>query len=356
MSTQQTTGKNGGARVASLRDIAQELGVSTAAVSKALNDLPGVSDALRLKAKRTAEVLGYKKHLQAGARGDRGLKFIVVLYGRIGGNLMSRIQESTDEEIRRKGFLELRYLIDASKELHTEDRKELFLDMILREPGIAGVLACYIKLSDVSIQRLHEHHIPVVLLENKTEYGRCVTIDQFKASHKAVEKLIALGRRRIACIMPPEDVDHVWRERLDGYRKAIREKGLVYDPSLIVYESNVSMTEGALATRTLIERNPDVDAILFGGDWQAYGGMKALKDAGRRIPQDVAIIGFDDLESNTILSPPLSSVRQPIGKMAKTGLSLLFEAMEKNDYSHRAVVLDTELRLRGSCVADHEEA
>ena len=334
---------------ASLKDIAKELGVSTAAVSKALNDLPGVSDALRLKAKRTAEVLGYGKHLQSGVRGQRGLKFIVVLYGHVGGNLMQEIQAGTDEEIRRRGFLELRYLIDVSKELYTEDRKEMFLDTILREPGIAGVLSCYIKLSDVSIQRLQEHRIPVVLLENQTEYGRCVTIDQFKASHKAVEKLIALGRKRIGCIMPSEDVDHVWRARIDGYRKAIKEKNLTYDPGLIVYENNVGMSDGALATRTLLERKPDVDAILFGSDWQAYGGMKALKDAERRIPQDIAIIGFDDLESNAIVDPPLSSVRQPIRKMAKTGLHLLFDAMDKNDYSHRAIVLDTELRLRASC-------
>jgi DNA-binding LacI/PurR family transcriptional regulator len=335
----------------SLRDIAKALNISTAAASKALNDLPGVSDALRLRVKQTAEAMGYQKYLRSSLVNayERSMKFVAVLYGRIGGHLIEQIQFTIDEKIRRKGYFELRYLIDVSKELQAEDAKELFLRNIVKEKGVVGILSCYIKLSDVLIDKLREHQIPVVLLENHTDFGRCVTIDNVKASYRATAKLVELGRRRIGCIMPQEEVDHVWRDRLEGYKHALKDKGLAYDPGLIVYENLVGMDDSERATQALLGKRPDVNAILFGSDRQAYGGMKKLKAMGKRIPQDVAVIGFDDLEFNTIVEPPLSSVRQPIRKMADVGLGMLFDSIENKDLSHRSVVLDTELVLRGSC-------
>lgn len=334
----------------SLKDIAKVHDVSTAAVSKALNDLPGVSDSLRLRVKKTAETMGYTKHLRrGGGDGERSMRFIAVLFGRIGGHLIEEIDGAVGERIRRKGYYELRYLIDVTREPQPEDAKELFLRTVMKEQGVAGVLACYLKLSDVLIARLHEHHLPVVLLENHTDFGRCVTIDNVKASHKATGKLVELGRRRIGCIMPHEDVDHVWRDRLDGYKHALKDKGLRYDPGMIVYERQVDLRESEQATRSLLMNRPQVDAILYGSDLQAYGGLRALKAAGKRVPQDVAVIGFDNMQYDSVVEPSLSSVRQPIRKMAEVGLSMLFESIEKKDFSHRAIVLDTELVMRDSC-------
>lgn len=340
-----------------IKDIARELKISIAAASKALNDLPGVSDSLRIKVKKTAERMGYKKYLKASLVNlyERNLKFIVVLYGRVGGNIMEQLEAGIDENIRKRNYYELRYLIDVSKELYSEDKKELFLDTILKEKGIVGVLACFLKLSDVLIAKLYRNKIPVVLLENYTDFGRCITIDNVKASYRAVNKLIELGHRKIGCIMPQEDVDHVWAERLEGYKKALKDKGIKYDPTLIVYENSVGINEAGLATRELFEKDPEVTAILYGSDKQAYGGMNALRDLGKRIPEDIAIIGFDDMEFNKIMTPSLSSVKQPIRELGELGINMLFESIEKNDFSHKAAVLDTELMLRGSCLKDYKE-
>ena len=341
----------------SIKDIARELNISIAAVSKALNDLPGVSDLLRLKVKKAAERMGYEKYLRSSLvnRYERNLKFIGVLCGRIGGHLMEQIQAGIDERIRKRGYHELRYLIDVTKELYTEEKKELFLDTVLKEKGVVGLLACFLKISDVLIAKLYKHKLPVVLLGDYTDFGKCVIIDNVKASYRAVDKLIELGHKKIACIMPQEEVDHVWRERLEGYKKALKDKGLRYDPNLIVYENWVGIKEGGLATKVLLEKTPQATAILYGSDRQAYGGMKALRDLGKRIPEDVAIVGFDDMEFNKIVIPSLSSVRQPIQKMAELGAEMLFETIEKNDFTPKVVVLDTELILRGSCLKDYKE-
>lgn len=340
-----------------IKDIAKELKISIAAASKALNDLPGVSDPLRLKVKKTAERMGYKKYLKSSLINayERNLKFIIVLYGSIGGNLMEQLEAGVAENIRKKGYYEFRYLIDVSKELNSEEKKELFLDRILKEKGIVGILACYLKISDVLIAKLYKNKIPVVLLENYTDFGRCIIIDNVKASYRTVSKLIELGHRKIGCIMPQEDVDHVWLDRMAGYKKALRDKGIEYDPNLIVYENTVDMPGAGSATKELLVKDPQITAILYGSDRQAYGGMSALRDLGKRIPDDIAIIGFDDMEFNKIAMPSLSSVRQPIRELGELGINMLFESIEKNDFSHKSVVLDTELMLRKSCLKDYEE-
>ncbi len=340
-----------------LRDIAKELNISVAAASRALNDLPGVGDELRLKVKETAARMGYTKHLKAAPAGphDRNMKFIVVLYGQVAGKVFADLQIGIDESIRKKGYNELRYVIDTYRELRTESARELFFDKLAAERGVVGIVSCYVKLSDVLIAKLAKRNLPVVLIENHTEFGRCVTINQFKASYRAVAKLVELGRKRIGCIMPPEEADHTWNDRLNGYRRALKDSALPYDPTLITYCPCVDVKPGALATRSLLEQNPDVDAILYASDSLAYGGVKMLRDMGKKIPDDVAVIGFDDEAFDTVLQPSLSSIRQPIRRMAETGLGLLFDSIEKGDQTHRAVELDTELILRGSCLEVFKE-
>ena len=341
----------------SLRDIAKQLNVSTAAVSRALNDLPGVSDELRLRVKETTARLGYIKHLRPapGNGPERTMKFIAVLYGPVGGNIVGELERGIDEVIRRKGYYELRYLVDTLHLHRTEAAKEAFLGKIVAETGIAGILSCYVPLSDVIISKMYRLNVPVVLVDNQTEFGRCVTTNSIKASQKAVAKLIELGRQHIGCIMPPEDADHIWADRLMGYRRALKEHGYPYDPSLIVYENFVAIKPGGLATRALLQQNPKVDAILYGSDTLACGGMKMLRDLGRKVPDDIAVIGFDDEDFDTVLQPTLSSIRQPIRKMGEVGLGLLFDSIEKGDLSHRHIEMETELMVRGSCLKEHDE-
>lgn len=340
-----------------LKDIAKELNISTAAASRALNDLPGVGDDLRLRVKEAAERMGYARYLKTArvAASERSLTFIAVLYGHVGGNIIQGIQHGIDETIRQKGYSELRYMIDPDREFRTEKAKEAFFGRLIGERGIAGVLSCYLKLSDPLISGLYRRKLPIALIENPTEFGRSVTINQTRASHRAVTWLIESGRRRIGCVIPPEDTDRAWQERLAGYRQALKDHGLPYDPTRIAYSEWVGVKPGGLATRALLEQSPKLDAILYGSDTLAAGGMKMLQTLGRTVPGDVAVIGFDDEEFDLALQPTLSSVRQPLRRMAETALHLLFDSIEKNDYSHRAIELDTELVVRGSCRAGTEE-
>ncbi|MBN1675884.1 MAG: LacI family DNA-binding transcriptional regulator [Kiritimatiellae bacterium] len=341
-----------------LKDIARELNISTAAASRALNDLPGVSSELRMKVKSTAQRMGYAKYLKASMLNayQRSMKFIAVVHGPVGGHIIHEIHQSIDETIRQHGFNELRYMIDTSRELQSEQAKEQFFIKLAEERGVVGILSCYLRLSDVLISKLNRRKVPVVLIDNTTEFGRCVSIDHVKASYRAVARLVELGRRHIGCIIPPEDAAQTWQDRHEGYRQALKDKGLRYDPALVMYPDWVGIKAGGLTTKALLEQSPSVDAILYASDTLAAGGLRMLRDLGKRVPEDVAVIGFDDEQFDVALQPTLSTVRQPIRRMAETALQLLLESIEKDDFSHRAVTFDTELVLRGSCCANADDA
>ena len=338
----------------SLRNIATELNISTAAASRALNDRPGVSDELRAKVKETAGRLGHSNHAgtgrMSGARPSnrKGLQTVAVLYGHIGGNILAGLQRGMDDLLRSHGYQIRRFLFDPDREAATEHQRECAVKEILKDETIVGIMACYIRFSDVQISALYKQGKAVVLLESPTEFGRCVLINQARGAAKAVMHFVETGRRHIGLILPPEDGGGVWQARLEGYRTALHDKGLMYHPDLTVYAEWLGSAPGAATTRKLLAQAPSVDAVLYGSDSLAAGGLLALRAMNRSVPDDIAVIGFDDDPMNDALVPPLASVRQPFEKTAAAGVGLLLDSLEKGDASHRVLSLETELVLRVS--------
>lgn len=340
-----------------IRKIAKEVGVSVAAVSKALNNRPGVSLPLKLKIEKVAERLGYSPYVKARKTGmyARGLKYIGVIYARAGEHLIREIQEGIDSVLKKSGFYEIRYGVNIYGELDDEQRKEIFLEKILEDKSIVGLLSVFLDISDVTIAKLQKEKIPVVLLNNCSDYGQCVFIDNADATYKAVKKLIELGHKNIGLIMPEERTERVWHDRLEGYKKALKEHNIPYNPSLMVYEHSFDLKEAGLATEALLEREPTTTAILYGSDIQAYGGMKMLQEMGVKIPEDIAIVGFDDMAYSRISNPPLASIRQPMKEMGEKGAKLLLESIGKEKFPHKSLKLNAELIIRKSLQKDIPE-
>lgn len=342
---------------ATIKDIAKELGVSAAAVSKALNNRPGIGLPLKLRIEKKAQELGYAPYLKARQTGmyERSLKYLAVIYAKAGEHLVGEIESGIKEIIKDSGFYELHYTVDVHNDLYDEQRKEVFLDKIISEKGVCGLISAFLSLSGSTIAKLQKNNIPVVLLNNYSDYGQCVVIDNIEASFKVTKKLIELGRKKIGLIMPEESKESVWQDRLEGYKKALKENKLPYDPYLIVYEHTFDLKEAGLATKVLLEREPSVTAIIYGSDLQAYGGLKMLRELEKNIPDDVAVVGFDDMPFSRVSNPPLSSVRQPMRKMGQVGAQLLLDAISEKKFPNKVVTLKSELILRRSCQKDIPE-
>jgi DNA-binding LacI/PurR family transcriptional regulator len=173
-----------------------------------------------------------------------------------------------------------------------------------------------------------------------------VDMDNRQGARTAVEHLMALGRQQIATIAGPSDMA-AGLDRLAGYRDAIGAAGAPADPELVAV-ADFSQEGGAGAMRSLLSRRPDIDAVFAAADLMAVGAVQALREAGRRIPEDVAVVGFDDSPVAAMADPALTSVRQPIEEMGSEMTRLLIDSSTRSDATVRRVILATSLVVRAS--------
>jgi DNA-binding LacI/PurR family transcriptional regulator len=173
-----------------------------------------------------------------------------------------------------------------------------------------------------------------------------VDVDNKGGARDAVLHLIERGRTKIATIAGPADMA-VGLDRLAGYRDALRGARLRAGRELTEH-GDFSQDSGFAAMRTLLERAPHLDAVFAASDLMAAGAMRALKAAGRSVPADVAVVGFDDSLTAQYTEPPLTTVRQPLDQMGRQMTELLIDEINDPAATRRAVILNTELVVRGS--------
>ena len=170
-----------------------------------------------------------------------------------------------------------------------------------------------------------------------------VDVDHFGGVCRAVEHLVDTGRRRIATIAGPQDMV-AGIDRLAGYRTTLTAAGLPHHEAI----GDFTRESGLKAMRSLLAADPSLDAVFAASDMMAHGALLALKEAGRRVPSDVAVIGFDDFDISRYSEPPLTTVRQPIADAGRTMARQLLGFINGSADLPTAVVLPTELVIRGS--------
>ncbi|GHI26347.1 transcriptional regulator [Streptomyces hydrogenans] len=228
----------------------------------------------------------------------------------------------------------------------TEDERRRNLRYI--EAGhVDGVLLVSSHSGDPVVARLHEAGVPVVAcgkpLGQTTRIGY-VAADDRDGAREMVRHLHATGRRRIATVTGPLDTPG-GVERLAGYRETLAACGLPADDALVV-TGDYSRASGAEAARTLLERAPDIDAVFVASDLMAQGVLDALARAGKRVPEDIAVGGFDDSPAALSSQPPLTTIRQPWDRISAEMVRTLLARIAGEDPA--TVILPTELVVRES--------
>jgi DNA-binding LacI/PurR family transcriptional regulator len=173
-----------------------------------------------------------------------------------------------------------------------------------------------------------------------------VDADNEHAAVQAVVHLVEQGRRRIATVAGPQDMA-VGVDRLEGYRQALRAAGRSTSPALEEV-GDFTFAGGQAAMYALLERRPDLDAVVAGNELMALGAMNELRAKGRRVPEDVAVVGFDDSPVGQTADPPLTTIRQPIELMGREMTRLLLQIIGRGDRTPQHVILGTELVVRAS--------
>jgi len=210
-----------------------------------------------------------------------------------------------------------------------------FIEAVAEDPEISGVVYGHLRLSLPQLMRFRQHGIRVVGLTERFDGIDWVTVDEAHGAFIATEHLLKLGHRRLALVNgPPQAMQSSLRE--DGFRRALKDFGLHLGRDLDLRLLNFSEDEGREAANLLLDLSEPPTAIFVAaGDVTAAGVLAGLKDRGRRVPQDVSVVGFDDLEIAQLCDPPLTTVHQPLEMMGRWAARRLVEAVQEGPL-HRA--------------------
>jgi LacI family transcriptional regulator len=332
-----------------LEDIALQAGVSRSTVSRVVNDSPNVSDDVRQRVLGVIQQTGYQPHAAARAlasqrSGTIGLVLPHSVSFVFTDPYFSHLTKGIAQACNKYGLSLALFLVGTKEDEHSifpRLSRKGFLDGVIVQSGHDG--------EQWMIGGFVDAHIPMVVAGRpfRSDNVSYIDTDNVSAAYGAVSHLIRLGRQRIAMISGPT-TSTVGLDRREGYLRALKERGKTMEKSLVV-EGDFSEESGRQAMRQLLLTRPD--AVFAASDMMAVGAMRAARESGCRIPEDIAFVGFDDLPFVTMSDIQLTTVRQPVAQFGAKAVELLRDLIENGIEPPRHVVMDTELVIRGSCGA-----
>ncbi|MFE3450534.1 LacI family DNA-binding transcriptional regulator [Nonomuraea sp. NPDC059194] len=325
-----------------LEAVAARAGVSRATVSRVVNGQATVAPHIRDAVLRAVDELGYVPNPAARSLVTQRTDSIALVFSEPPTRVFS--EDPMFSTVIRSASAELEA---ADKQvvlmLTSSAKSHARIERYIASGHVDGVMLISMHGSDPLPAAIARMRVPVV------SYGRpavpidipFVDNDNVGGAAEAVRHLVASGRRRIATIAGPQDMI-AGLDRLAGYRDVLRDS----DRRSIVAIGDFTRESGAIAMRQLLEDDPGLDAVFCGNDLMAVGALQALRQAGRRVPDDVAVVGFDDIEAAKYTDPPLTTVRHHIFEQAAAMTRLLLGLFEGGPAD--PVILPTELVIRES--------
>jgi len=327
---------------ATMKDVALKANVSTATVSRALMNPEKVSQSTRNRVEQAAIDVGY--YPQALGRNTRRneSRTLLVIVPDICDPFFSEIIRGIEVTAAGEGYLVL--IGDCA---HQNQQEKTFIDLIITKQ-IDGMLLLGSKLPfDASIEE--QRNLPSMVMANEFAPELelpTVHIDNLTAAFDAVNYLHNLGHQRIGCIAGPEEMP-LCHYRLQGYVQALRRSGITVDPHYIA-RGNFTYEAGAQALEQLLALPKPPTAVFCHSDIMALGALSWAKRQGLRIPQDLSIIGFDNISLSEFCDPPLTTVSQPRFEIGREAMLLLLDQLHGQNVSSGSRLLDCELIIRGS--------
>lgn len=315
-----------------IKDIAKICGVAVSTVSRAINNHPDINEETK-----TLIMQAIKEHNYIPNNSARNLKrsesnTIAVLIKGISNPFFNNILKVFENDIQRKKYS---FLLHRVEEHEDEIEVALLLEKEKRLKGIV-FLGGYFSHSE---ERLNQLKVPFILSTGgisermDRENYSFVMVDDFLESYKMVDYLCKLGHKKIATISAPPDDESIGKLRLEGYKKALADNNIAYDPNLVRYLVDdsmdiFSMQYGYLVTKELLQLGIDCTAIFAISDSMAVGTCKSIFEMGKKVPQDYSVAGFDGMDISFFYHPSITTIKQPVEDMAKEAIRILFDMIE----------------------------
>lgn len=328
-------------------EIAKQSGVSRSTVSRVINDDPNVNVNTRQRVRSVMQNLNFQPNaaargLAAGKTRILGLVIPMGVAALFSDPYFPQVIQGITAACNQHDYSTMLWLAEPEYERRT-------IQQIVSAGMIDGVIVASALTDDAVIDAVHARHIPFVLIGRHPVHTDItyVDVDNRMSSRDAVLHLLRLGYTRVATIAGPLNMIG-GMDRLAGYKDALKARGRMADARLIAV-GDFSEESGYEAMKELLAHAPD--AVFVASDTMALGALRALREAGKKVPDDVALVGYDDMPFAARTDPPLTSVRQPIHRAGFVAAETLMELIQEEDYAPRRVILPTELVIRESCGA-----
>ncbi len=314
-----------------IKDIAKICGVGVSTVSRAINNHPDINPETKQQVLDIIKEHNYIPNNSARNLKRVDAKAIAILVKGITNPFFSKMIKIMEREIQRQKYSLILHHVDDE-----EDEVEIALQLI-KEKRLRGIifLGGYFSHTEFELRQIT---VPFVLstigaMENiPEEIYSSVSVDDFAESYKITKFLLELGHTKIAHVTANKDDQSIGYLRLQGYRMAIQDAGLKVDQDLIVYMDEsleaYSIENGYEVTKRFLRREKEFTAVYAISDQLAIGTIRALVDAGYRVPEDVSVAGFDGIELGKYYCPSLTTLKQPVEDIAKESIQMLFEEIE----------------------------
>ena len=339
-----------GNRVTS-HDVAKAAGVSRTTVSLVLNGVQGIKirPETRQRVIQVADQMGYVPNAAARALVSQRAQIIGLFLTRSSHHISSDafITQTLEGLLDVVHQYDMRLMIDI---IEPEHQREIYLEMA-RAKRIDGILLSGPRLDDEALQLLEKEGFPTVLIGQLPGSDFCfVDVDNCASAEIAVAHLIQLGHTHIACITNANPSYTAAVDRLRGYQNALASAGLPFEPALVRY-GDFTVDSGYQQMKDLLDRGADFTAVFVASDTLVLGAKAALLEHNLRIPQDVALVGFDDLPFAKYMNPPLTTVHLPAVELARQACNLLICQLQGEQACRQQIILDSQLIIRQSCGA-----
>lgn len=328
-----------------IKDIAEKANVSVATVSRVVNNKSkGVGEDTRKRILELVEAYNYQPSAVARGLVTKKSKIIGLIIPDLTNPFYPKMAKGIEDEASKHGYNII--LCDGNNSM---DKEAAYLDF-LGEHYVCGIIYNNFKnISDTILNKILNSSLPLVFIDSKPEIKgcKCVYLDNRKAMYDMIEYLIHNGHRRIGFMTGPLDSYSI-NERYKGYLKALEDNGIAIDSDLVV-QGEYAIKDGYDAMERLLETGTDMTAVACCNDLMAIGAMEKIEELGMGVPEDISVVGFDNIEMTRLVRPKLTTVAQPIYDMGREAARMIINIIEGHGkHTQDNLVFEPSLVIRDS--------
>jgi len=326
-----------------LKDIAERAGVTSATVSMVINNKPNISENTRKKVLKIAKELNYYPNVIARGLATKKSNSIGVIVPNLASSFVVRVLQGIKSTNR-----DIEYTVQLFDTVGQKETETQLFQRLARERRIDGVILISSTVTDEELNVFREESVPSIVVARHCELIDSVYVNNVLGATDATDYLIGKGHTQIACVITDKNGVPT-NERLEGYKKSLGQHGIAFREDLLFIVDDDTMSNGIEVFHRINELQPKVTAVFVpAGDMVAIGLIKEAKKKGVKVPDELAVVGFDDIPAAEVVEPSLTTVRQPKLEMGDYAINMIVDKIEGRETGVKHKELPTKFIIRES--------